>query len=435
MQCAWNLRRFVWPIAGVVCWASLSFGVELLKPPRPPADNDGLILDERAPYSPQPVTIEPVVPEPLRLEPVLIEPNSSVGFSPKSPDRAPANLPPPDPVPFIEPAPVNEPPLTVYPESLPPVVYAPGCHTVVMPTCTTGMYGVSPACDDGCGCEQICGCACVRTWTLRAELLIWDHAGSNTPLINAPVVVNSGDIDGGWQVGPRLTAIRHGVFGSCWDLEVAYFGIDSWSGSQTVAGVTSYLTNPPVLFGASSVTASYTSSLHNGEINGRRAHNDWITWIVGFRALQIDELLAADIAVGPSAHSVATQNRLYGGQIGLDALLFDGECWYVNAVGKVGIFGNSADQVTRTTNIGGALPFITYTGNQTSFVGEFGVNAGYRMSERWSLLAGYNLLWINGVAVAPDQLAATNLTTGVGTLATNGNLFYHGVNVGLEYGW
>lgn len=426
MQCAWILRRFVWPMAGVVCWAGLSLGVELLKPPRPPADNDGLILDDRAPLSPQPVTIEAIVSEPLRLEPVLIEPNSSIPFSPKPTEREPVNLPPADPVPYIEP------PLNVYQEAYPPVVYAPACDLFVMPTCTTGTYEGSPACDS---CPEICGCACVRSWTIRAELIIWDHAGSNTPLINAPVVVNSGDVDGGWQVGPRLTAIKHGVFGSCWDLEVAYFGINQWSGNQTIAGVTEYLTTPAINFAAAPVMLNYTSSLQNGEINGRRAYNEWITWLVGFRALQVDELLAADIDAGLATHSVETQNRLYGGQIGLEALLVDCDCWYVTAVGKIGVYGNSADQVTRTAGIGGALPFITYTGNQTSFVGEFSVNAGYRMTDRWSLLAGYNLLWINGIAQAPDQLSATDVSTGVGALATNGNAFYHGVNIGLEYGW
>lgn len=434
MQCAWLFRRFVWPVAGVVCWAGLSLGVELLKPPRPPADNDGLELDSRSPLAPQPVTIEPLVAEPQLLEPVFLEPNSPLPFSPKPADREQVNLPPPDPVPYVEP------PLGVYAESYPPVIYAPQCDaammpTYSMPTCNTGVYDESSACSAGCG-EQICGCTCVRSWTFRAEAIIWDRAGGTTaPLINAPIVLNASDIDGGWRVGPRLTAIKHGVFDSCWDLEVAYFGIDGWNGAQTVAGVTTILTTPTINFAAAPVAFGYSSSLQNGEVNGRRAYNDRVTWLVGFRTLQIDELLATNINAGLGNYSVATQNRLYGGQVGLDALLFDGPCWRVNAVGKAGIYGNSSDQVTRTAGIGGALPFINYTGNQTSFVGEFGVNAGYRMTDNLTLIGGYNLLWVNGVALAPDQLAATNIATGVGTLANNGNVLYHGVNVGLEYGW
>jgi hypothetical protein len=160
-----------------------------------------------------------------------------------------------------------------------------------------------------------------------------------------------------------------------------------------------------------------------------------VTWFIGFRALQIDELLLANINGGASTHSVATGNRLYGVQLGLDALLLDNDCWYVNAVGKVGIYSNSGEQVTTTAGLVGPLPLITFTDNQTSFVGEFGINYGYRLTDRLTFLAGYNLLFVTGVALAPDQLAATNINTGVGALDTNGSLFYHGLNLGLEYGW
>lgn len=456
MQRAWLFRRFVLPLAGVVCWTGLSLGVELLKPPRVPADNDGLQLDNRVSSSPQPVTIEPLAVAPVVESPVdedlsppetiVYQPNSSIPFPPQRRDRQPMPpaipMPPPDPMPTIEP-----PPLAVYPDAPPPVIYAPGCAMGIMPTCSTGMYDngmycQSPACGDYQACDScgatnnVCGCCCVPNWTIRAEALIWNRAGgTNVPLIAAPVAVGSADLTGGWAVGPRLTAIKHGIFGSCWDLEVAYFGIDGWSGTQTVVGATQYLTNPVINFPASPVALTYASELQNFEVNGRRAYSDWVTWFIGFRALQIDELLNADIGAGGATHTVATRNRLYGGQLGLDAVLFDNGCSYMNAVGKAGIFANSGEQVTTTVGIGGALPLITYTGNQTSFVGQLGVNYGYRMTDRLTFLAGYNLLWVTGVALAPDQLAATDITTGVGALDSNGSLFYHGVNVGLEYGW
>ena len=447
MQRAWLFRRFVLPLAGVVCSAGLSLGVELFQPPRPPADTDGVELDRRARLSPQPVTIEPLAPAPLiqspvdeelDREPIVYQPNSSIPFPPQRLERQ--TVPPPDPLPYIEP------PLAVYPESLPPV-YAPGCAMGIAPTCASGVYGdgvytESPAYGayESCGscgsADNVCGCSCVPNWTVRAEMLIWNRAGgTNVPLIAAPVAVGSTDLDGGWRVGPRLTAIKHGVFDSCWDLEVSYFGIDGWTSTRTVAGATSYLTNPTINFAAAPIQLTYSSELQNFEVNGRRAYSDWVTWFVGFRALQVDELLTANINAGVATHSVATRNRLYGGQLGLDALLYDDNCWTLNAIGKVGLYGNSGEQTTQTVNVAGALPLINYTGNQTSFVGEFGVNAGYQLTERLTFRAGYNLLLVTGVALAPNQLAATNLTTGVGALNTNGTLFYHGVNVGLEYGW
>jgi hypothetical protein len=447
MRCAW-LRRFIFSLAGVVCTTGLSYGVEFLTPPRPPADNDGLTLDQRVRSSPQPVTIEPQSPmssveSPVdddriaKQEPYLLQPNSSIPFPPQRREREPINLPPPDPVPYIEP------PMAVYPEVGPPVIYAPACNSGVMPTCATGIYCDTPvyAVDSGEGCnscaeDSICGCSCVPNWTIRAELLIWNRAGgTSVPLVTAPIPLASGEIDGGWAVGPRLTAIKHGIFDSCWDLELAYFGIDGFGGTRNVVGATSYLTNPAFVFAAAPVSVTYNSELQNFEVNGRRAYSDWVTWFVGFRALSIDELLTANINAGASTHAVATRNRLYGAQLGIDALLLDCDCWYVNAVGKAGIYGNSAEQVTTTAGLGAALPLITYAGSDTSFVGEIGINANYQLTDRLSVLAGYNLLWVNSLALAPDQLAATNVNTGVGALDVGGNLFYHGFNVGLEYGW
>lgn len=430
MQRAWTFRRFVLPLAGVVCWAGLSVGAELLQPPKPPADNDGLELDERANFAPRPVMLQMAAPDNriARAPEDLPTPAEVSDFEPHP--LEPIALQPADPQPIVEQ------PLIIYPEVHPQVVYAPSCQAP--PTCAGDLFIETPRCDGGCdsgSCETMCAGCCLPSWTFRAEAIIWDRAGgTNVPLVGAPVALNAFDLNGGWQAGPRLTAIKHGVFDSCWDLEVAYFGINSWTGTQVLADADDYLTTPAInILGVVPLTATYSSSLQNGELNGRRAYNEWVTWVVGFRAIQIDESLTA--VFGAASHSVETRNRLYGGQVGADVALFDGPCWRINAVGKVGIYGNSAEQVTRTAGVGGALPFVTFADNQTCFVGEFGVNAGYHLTERLTLLAGYNLLWVNGLALAPEQLATTDITTGVGALATNGNLFYHGVNVGLEYGW
>ncbi len=416
MRRAWNFRRFWLPLAGVVCCAGLSVGAELLSPPKPPPDVERLNSGALARPAPRPVIIEPIGDEPIVLEPAQLE----------YADLQPVAVQPPDPQPIIEP------PLAVYPEALPPPVYGGTCGNSGQ---SDMLYSTTPGCDAGCGSS--CGCLCLPTWTIRAEAIIWDRTGGmNVPLVNAPVLLGSGDLDFGWRAGPRLTAIRHGVFQSCWDVEVSYFGINGWTGTQTIADADNFLTTPAIAIGgATPLTATYTASLHNFEINARRMYSDWATWFIGFRTLQIGETLATNIGNGIATHSVSTGNQLYGAQLGLDVRLLERDWWYVNAVGKAGIYSNSADQVTRTAGVGGARPFTTFAGTDTSFVGELGFNAGYRMTDRLTLLAGYNLLWVSGVALAPNQLAATNITTGVGALDTNGNLFYHGVNMGAQYAW
>jgi len=49
--------------------------------------------------------------------------------------------------------------------------------------------------------------------------------------------------------------------------------------------------------------------------------------------------------------------------------------------------------------------------NRASFVGEIGLMLDYRFSRFFSARAGYELLWLYGVALAPDQGAVTDLLT------------------------
>jgi hypothetical protein len=446
MRRAWTFRRFALPLAGAVCWTglttSLTTATELLTPPQPPPDIEVYELRPSADPPPRKVVIETVDEGPVFHQPVL-EPPHQV---------QPVLIHPADPQPLIEPPPLPTqappssadilPPPLVYEGQPPPGEAIPnnavpdealpyfGPHGFSAPSCSSAWY------DTGASDQEACYCSCVPNWTIRAEALIWDRVvGGGVPLVTAPVTLSSGDLDSTWRGGPRLTVIRHGVFGSAWDLEASYFGIDGWNGTRVVADVDTYGTTPPInIVGVTPTTLSYSSSLHNFELNARRNYSDWVQWLVGFRTLQIRESLSADFN-GTASHVVETSNHLFGAQGGLDLRLIDCPTYYVNAVGKAGIYGNAADQSTTTLGVGGAVPSISVDGQQTSFIGEIGVNAGYRVTERLTLMGGYSVLWVTGVALAPEQLATTNLTTGVANLNVGETVFYHGVNLGLEYSW
>ena len=78
------------------------------------------------------------------------------------------------------------------------------------------------------------------------------------------------------------------------------------------------------------------------------------------------------------------------------------------------------------------------TEDYTSFVAEFGVYGTYDITCNLSVRGGYQLMYLDGVALAADQVPNTgDLDAAPGTVAVNahgGNsLFYHGLNAGLEY--
>jgi hypothetical protein len=321
-----------------------------------------------------------------------------------------------------------------------PVYSAPqGDYVVEQPACDIGYSCAEgmPSCDGLYGsCGDACSeCCCCPLWTIRGEALFYSRTGGTAvPLVNAPVAIDSGDFDLGVAIGPRVTAIRHDLWCGCWDAEVSYFRLDNWSDTIALADMNDYQAIPPVaIAGVTPGLLTYDSSLQSGEVNLRRDYNPWVTWLAGFRWLEVNENLNATF--GAQSHNVATSNQLFGGQLGLDVLLWDsGANLELNAVGKAGVFGNVASQTTTTVGLGGITP-ISVNGGEAAFVGELGLNGRYRWSDRVSIIGGYNVMWISGVALAPNQLATTNYTTGAATVDAGGTLFYHGANAGLEYCW
>jgi hypothetical protein len=71
-----------------------------------------------------------------------------------------------------------------------------------------------------------------------------------------------------------------------------------------------------------------------------------------------------------------------------------------------------------------------------AFVGEVNLSALYRLTDVWNVRAGYNAMWIEGLALAPDQLDFDFATASSGSrLRNGGGMFLHGVSAGLEARW
>ena len=71
----------------------------------------------------------------------------------------------------------------------------------------------------------------------------------------------------------------------------------------------------------------------------------------------------------------------------------------------------------------------------TSFVGDINVTIACHLTDVWAVRGGYNVLWIEGLALAPDQLDFSDTAASGTNLQTSGGLFLHSVNVGLEARW
>ena len=169
------------------------------------------------------------------------------------------------------------------------------------------------------------------------------------------------------------------------------------------------------------------------------------SWFGGFRYLNFGERLniagqglgAAPGEVGQ--YNVRTSNNLYGAQLGARMRRTQGR-WGWDATGTAGIFGNDAQQSQFVQDFphdpGSVLRNVSTSRSGVAFVGQGNVSGLYALTNVWNLRAGYNVIWVEGLALAPDQLNYNFATAGTGTqLNNNGGIFLHGVNVGLEARW
>jgi hypothetical protein len=199
------------------------------------------------------------------------------------------------------------------------------------------------------------------------------------------------------------------------------------------------------------VNMDYRSQLQGAEINfpccsccedpcGQYATSR--EWLLGFRYLRLNEDLHISGAkpvgslIETAYYDVASRNDLYGGQFGVRLRRCRGQfSWEGTA--KIGIYYDQAgqDQV-----------FVDYpnfflrdptsaNGGSVACVSDLNLTAIYQLNDTWGLRVGYNAMWIQGVAMAPDQLDFSFASTSGADLNTAGGMFLHGVNVGLESRW
>ncbi len=305
---------------------------------------------------------------------------------------------------------------------------------------------------DGCGesCFYPASDDVDRSVTVYGGLLFLGRSRPDSqPLFsnrtNPAQQLNGRDFGFGVQTGFEIGGLHRGFLGDV-DLEVRYFSTDDMDDFEfeSFSGGVVRIHNalPFDLVGPRRVFADYVSELRSIEANLRYrcgGEDDWLTVLAGLRYISLDESLVG-VLVDPAAvavnqqMSVAVDNRLFGIQIGMDALLAGDRQHSIEAYGRAGIYHGDSDTVSRQTTF--TMPAVGFGASgrdgQTSSVCEIGLKAKYRLAENLEFFGRYQATWINDVALASNQLTATNLMTGsVGP--ANANVIYHGVVFGLEY--
>ncbi len=222
--------------------------------------------------------------------------------------------------------------------------------------------------------------------------------------------------------------------GSLPEIELRFFSVDGWNAAASAEMLTAPIqinTAINAINATGTVAASYGSELHNLEANIRLPYSDCLTLLAGFRYVELDEQFDADIPDGVTL-DITTRNRLYGGQLGAEAALWRWRCWTLEGVAKFAAFGNAAAQQGVLTTAAPSARTRAAEEDALSFLAEAGLGVVYQVTPRLRVRGTYNILWLDNVALATDQVPVSRFVDETG-IDPHGDAFYHGALVGLEY--
>lgn len=308
--------------------------------------------------------------------------------------------------------------------------------------------GCATACDGGCAdcCRHTCfdnACYCQPLWTVKAGIVYLDRANPHPATlientVTGATVSSAQNFNFNWNAGVDVSAIR--ALGDDRALEVRYFGIDGWRATQNFVTppIWNFPTDPPLFgLGVANVAGVYTSRLYSTEVNLRHRASDRLSWLLGFRWVQVHENLDfnADFGGNQAVVNTNVDNNLYGAQIGADWRVYDrGGPFHIDSIFKAGIFGNSANNSFGVTQQIGPAFGTGQSRGQVAFVGEIGLTAVYQWTDHIALRGGYQVLWVEGIAVASDQLSSIDVLAGNG-INSLGGIFYHGALASVDFTW
>ncbi|MEI6239783.1 MAG: BBP7 family outer membrane beta-barrel protein [Planctomycetia bacterium] len=294
-----------------------------------------------------------------------------------------------------------------------------------------------------------------------------DNDTNETPLVidgdTLQPVIGTADLRFPVAGGVRAFVGRHGCGERGWEL--GYLGVYGMSADATATGPKTLEIAPPLsgqvasLSGASLARVSYGSVINGAEANllatsehvhrphvnayeaDRVPHVATIDWLAGFRWAGLEEQASIALTTpgsGTSQYGVRSSSNLFGGQVGVRGRI-DWDRWALEGWGKAALAGValSQSQAPVVDAISGER-YRSARGASAADVGgifDWNVSVIHRIDAVWSIRAGYTMLWLTGVALAPDQFDfATNTLAGT-TVVGEKTVWLQGATLGLEARW
>jgi len=292
-----------------------------------------------------------------------------------------------------------------------------------------------------------CGPTCSPYRYGTTEALYMKHDDLNS--FGSPAPFNLGDFD--YELGVRVTL---GTVPDCHNgYEVSFLGPFQFeSDSQLVsaandinaalvAGLPIAAVGLSTFFDADFADQRLEADLMSFELNRTMIGWDVIKLLYGMRYIQYDEdfvytsrrtLVGPPGATGFGVLGSQTENRMIGGQLGID-MTYPLTCrMWSDMRGRAAAFANFAENRFQLSNAGALQIFNEADDVELAGMIEFGGGLRYYLTNNFHIRGGGELMYVTEIATALEQFGAVMAPTTGRAIDIGDSMFLFGCSVGAE---
>jgi len=312
-------------------------------------------------------------------------------------------------------------------------------------------------------------------WFAGASGLIMTRtlpSGAATMQPEAGMALNTSDTGANWPGGVDLHLGRWFGLSQQHAVELIYWGVYELGGSARVASASGGIDAIPQAPGATvsgQPAATYLTNLQAQQINRTDVINDveinWVyslwdrpeflpreravnlMWLVGFRFFEVNDQLSlqngtGDATIGGLNFDVATNNNIYGAQVGAKVDWRVLERVRLAIVPKFMIGGNAITNTSTLEQPDGTDAVFVADGSPVkvhstlgvfSWLGSVDTGVAWDVTDRWTLSMGYRVVGVGNIAQAdgqwPPVISSPDSLSGI---AAGSSTIVHGGFAGFE---